>query len=107
MNTYDDVDDATWIERGVRSLAESWDVLVRALGGRLERHEDVWLADGASPNPFINAATLRRPLHDSDADALTERLAAFFGQRPDGGPWLLWNGWPTPDLSRLGYVLWG
>ena len=31
---------------------------------------------------------------------------AFFGER-DGGPWLLWSGWPTPDLSYLGYVLWG
>ena len=32
-------------------------------------------------------------------------MEAFFAQR-QGGPWLLWSGWPTPELGRLGYVLW-
>jgi hypothetical protein len=107
MSDYQNVDDARWVERGTHSLAQSWAAIVQALGGPIEQHDDVWLADAASPNPFLNAATLTRPLQEDGAEALTGRLEAFFGQRPAGGPWLLWSGWPTPDLSRLGYVLWG
>src|SRR6187397_1516438 len=107
MTGYEGVEDATWTERGARSLAQSWETIVKALDGRVEQHDDVWLADAASPNPFVNAATLTGPLHEADAEPLTQCLEAFFARRPDGGPWLLWSGWPTPDLSKLGYVRWG
>jgi hypothetical protein len=104
---YEGVDDATWIERGAKALADGWYEIVRAMGGRTECWDETWLADGASPNPFLNAATLRRPLRPDEAESLTARLEAFFAERPSGGPWLVWNGWETPDLSSLGYVLWG
>ena len=100
-------DDEAWLGRAARSLAQGWEELVRAIGGRTETWEEAWLADAASPNPFLNAVTLTRPLREDEADAFTARLEAFFAQRPSGGPWLIWSGWPTPDLSRLGYVLWG
>jgi hypothetical protein len=99
--------DAVWVERAARSLARSWEELARAIGGRTERWDDAWVADAASPNPFVNAVTLTRPLREDDATGLTARLEAFFAARPAGGPWLVWSGWPTPDLSKLGYVLWG
>jgi hypothetical protein len=107
MSGYEYVDDAEWIERGARSLAQSWQTLVGALGGRLERHDDVWLTDAASPNPLLNAATLVQPLREEDAASLTRRLEAFFDPHRPGGPWVLWSAWPTPDLGPLGYMSWG
>lgn len=106
MSTWDGTPDEAWIERGARSLAAALQETARALGGRSESGELAWLADAASPNPFLNGAILMRPLREEEAAPLTARLEAFFGQA-EGGPWLLWSGWPTPDLSPLGYVLWG
>jgi hypothetical protein len=100
-------EDAAWLGRAARSLAQGWEEIVRAIGGRTAQWDEAWLADAASPNPFVNAVTLARPLREEEADGLTARLEAFFLERPAGGPWLIWSGWPTPDLSRLGYVLWG
>jgi hypothetical protein len=65
------------------------------------------VADAASPNPFLNAVTPTRPFGPDELDNLTARLERVFLERPTGGPWVLWSGWPTADLSRLGYVLWG
>jgi hypothetical protein len=102
-----EVDDADWSPRAARSLAQSWQTLIGALGGRLERHDDVWLADAASPASLLNAATLVTPLQEEDAASLTRRLEAFFDPHRPGGPWVLWSAWPTPDLSPLGYMSWG
>jgi GNAT superfamily N-acetyltransferase len=99
--------DAVWIERAAASLACGWRLIAEALGERATAWDEVWLADAASPNPFLNAATLRRPLPPAEAAGLTDRMEAFFGERPGGGPWVVWSSWPTPDLSGLGYVLWG
>jgi hypothetical protein len=99
--------EADWSARAARSLAESWQTLVGALGGRLERQDDVWLADAASPNSLLNAATLVRPLQVDGAESLTRRLEAFFDPHRPGGPWVLWSAWPTPDLTPLGYMSWG
>jgi ribosomal protein S18 acetylase RimI-like enzyme len=102
----DDVSTDRWIARGARSLALAWQEVARSLDGRWEDRDLAWLADSASPNPFLNGATLKRPLQPAEAEQLTVELESFFGQTP-GGPWLLWSSWPTLDLSRLGYVLWG
>jgi hypothetical protein len=106
VDRLDQLGSEAWVERGVRSLATGWEALARSLGGRCERWDQLWLADAASPNPFLNTATLRRPLRAAEAAELTDRLEAFFAARR-GGPWLLWSGWPTPELGQLGYVLWG
>ncbi len=101
------VDDATWVRRSAISLAESWEGFVQGVGGRTARDGALWLADAASPTPFMNAVTLTAPLNESDIEPLTRRLDAFFAERPDGGNWLLWSGWPALDLERHGYGLWG
>jgi ribosomal protein S18 acetylase RimI-like enzyme len=92
-----------WIERGTHFFAVAWDEIARALGGRCEHREVAWIADAGSPHAFLNGAILERPLREDEAEQLTEHLDAFFGAG-DGGPWLLWSGGPTPDLSRFGYV---
>ena len=70
------------------------------MGRRTADWEEAWLADAASPNPFLNAVTLTRPLGEDEADALTTRLEAYFAEVPAGGPWLLWSGWPTPTVRN-------
>jgi hypothetical protein len=100
-------DAAAWRGRAARSLAQGWTEIVRAMGQRTEAWDDVWLADAASPSPIVNDATLKRPLREDDAERLTARLEAFFGARPEGGPWMLWSAWPTPDLTQYGYELSG
>lgn len=107
MTNRESVSDAEWVERAAHSLGHSWQLMAEAGRGRAERWDDLYVADSASPNPFMNAVTLTQPLLDGNASALTDRLDAFFGRRPDGGSWLLWSGWPTPDLAARGYRLWG
>ncbi len=107
MVSHERVPDSTWVASSTHSLALGWELIVQALGGRIEDWDRVAVADAASPNPFLNAVTPTRPLQPDEYPALTARLEAFFLERPDGGPWVLWSGWPAPDLSALGYVLWG
>lgn len=107
MTNWDAVSDAEWVARAAHSLGYSWQLMAEAGRGRTEQWDELMVADSASPNPFMNAVTLTQPLTDSNAESVTHRLAEYFGQRPDGGSWLLWSGWPTPDLAPLGYVLWG
>ncbi|MGE3270816.1 MAG: GNAT family N-acetyltransferase [Chloroflexota bacterium] len=107
MITWEGLCSDAWIDRAMHSLGRGWECIALATGGRAEQWDGLMVADAASPNPFLNSATLTRPLLESEAGPLTARLEAFFAERPVGGPWLLWSGWPTPDLSGLGYVLWG
>jgi ribosomal protein S18 acetylase RimI-like enzyme len=107
MTSHHEADAAIWVQRAALSLAHGWELIAKALGGRTTEWGGVSIADAASPNPFLNAVTPTRPLQPDEIDGLTARLEAFFLERADGGPWVLWSGWPTPDLSRLGYILWG
>jgi GNAT superfamily N-acetyltransferase len=95
-----------WIRVGAQTLAGMCVEVVEALGGRTADWDGDTVFDAESPNPFFNGVCLGKPLDASRASALTDRLEAFFCQR-EGGPWLLWSAWPTPDLRDLGYVLWG
>lgn len=107
MTNWEAVSDAEWVERAAHSLGQSWQLMAEAGRGRAEQWDDLYVADSASPNPFMNAVTLTQPLLDGAAASVTHRLEAYFGQRPEGGPWLLWSSWPTPNLAEHGYLLWG
>jgi GNAT superfamily N-acetyltransferase len=93
-----------WLTRSARNLAGYWDHTARALGQRAQRWEAAWAADAGSPSPFLNSATLLLPLTDEHAGEIATRLAEFYtaGQ---GGPWMLWSAWPTPDLHPHGLSL--
>lgn len=95
-----------WATLSARNLAGFWEHTAHALGQRAERWEEAWAADAASPSPFLNSATLLRPLADEQAGELAARLARFYagGQ---GGPWMLWSAWPGPDLHPYGLLLVG
>jgi GNAT superfamily N-acetyltransferase len=96
-----------WRDISAANLARYWEHPVRAAGGRWARWDDVWAADDGAPTPFLNSATLLRPVMDADAvDALVARLADFYGGG-SGGSWMLWSAWPTPDLGAHGMHLVG
>jgi hypothetical protein len=72
-----------------------------AMGGRVERHDDVHLADMGSPTPFLNGAVLRRPLHGWAEDPVLDQIDAFFAG--SAGPAVVYSPTPTPDLRARGW----
>ncbi|MCC7107153.1 MAG: N-acetyltransferase [Chloroflexi bacterium] len=100
------MDTEAWIALGPRNLGLFWEHPARTMGQGWQRWHDVWAADLGSACPFANNATLLRPLQQGHEQELIDRLDGFFKGRP-GGSWLLWSGWPTPDLGSSGCTHWG
>lgn len=72
----------------------------QAMGGRVEVHDEVALADLGSPTPFLNGAVLRRPVLEAD-DPLLDQVDAFFAG--SAGPAVVFSATPTPDLRARGW----
>ena len=106
MAGLDTTDDEIWIRRALLAMADWSEYTARALGGGVQVWDDAHASDARSACPFFNNAVLRRPLEPDSVDDLVERLDRFFGIGA-GGPWLLWSGWPTPELTPRGFLFWG
>lgn len=96
------VDDSI-LRRFLFNQAEVNETIARAIAGRVERSTAVSLSDSGLSVPYLNQATLFRPLTGDDDPVLNE-VAAFYG---GCSPGLLLSAWPTPDLSRRGWMLVG
>jgi hypothetical protein len=96
------VDDSI-LRRFLFNQADVNDTIARAIAGRVDRTSAVALSDSGLPVPYLNQATLFRPLRGDDDEVLDE-VAAFYR---NGSPALLLSAWPTPDLSRRGWMLVG
>jgi len=94
----------TLLRRFVNDQADVNDTVARACGGRVERTDDVFLADAASAVPYYNQALLARPLR-GDGDPVLDTVESFFA----GAATLttLLSLWPTPDLGARGWILGG
>jgi len=92
------------LRRFVHNQADVNEILARAAGGRVERHDRVVLSDGGSHVAFFNQALLTAPLLGSD-DPILDRVAGFFAGSDH--PVTLLSVWPTPDLSPRGWSLIG
>lgn len=92
----------------VRTVAAGYAAVADATGGRTHTVEGLGLhmADAGSFSPFGNQAHLTRPIAEHEAAALCDKLSRFFGAR-DGGAYLLFSPFPTPDLSPHGFGLGG
>ena len=90
----------------MQNLADLWAHLASASGGRTAQWSDVCAADAGSACPFVNSAVVLKLPTSADLAQLTHELDEFYAAG-DGGPWLLWSGRPTPDLTALGYANWG
>jgi GNAT superfamily N-acetyltransferase len=77
-----------------------------AAGRRARVSEDaelgLLLTDSASPALFGNAAVARRPLADHEWPEAARRMHAFYAE-VEGGPFLLFSPWTTPDLTGAGF----
>ena len=80
------------------------EVVATGLGGRVERTDDVLLADAGSPVPFNNQGLLTRPLAGPD-DPVLDGVERFFAGSTR--PATLLSMWPTPDLAARGWVMVG
>jgi hypothetical protein len=94
----------TLLRRFVHDQADVNETLARACGGRVDRTDDVFLADAASLVPYYNQALLARPLR-GDADPVLDAVESFFAGSSTVSTLL--SLWPTPDLARRGWILGG
>jgi hypothetical protein len=82
--------------------------LTLAAGGRV--HTDgalgLQLTDTGSPTGYGNIGHLSRPLRTGEVEHLADVAGDFFAGT-EGGPWLLFSAYPTPDLRRIGLRLAG
>lgn len=80
------------------------DAVASGLGGRVDRTDDVLLADARSPVPFNNQGLLTRPLSGPDDPVLGDVERFFDGSRRAV---TILSMWPTPDLVARGWFLVG
>jgi hypothetical protein len=91
------------LRRFLYNQADMQDRVVQALGGRTHRCSDVALTDAGAPTPYLNQATLLRPLTGAD-DPVLDEISAFYRNHSAG---LLLSVWPTADLSSRGWRIAG
>lgn len=88
-------------------LVAGYAALAAARGDRVHVDDEVVLMDGGSPSLFVNIAVVRQPLTEERWRDVVARMHAFYAGR-DGGPYLVFSAWPTPnlvpaDFGRIGH----
>ena len=86
-----------------QGLAEAFMALAEARGERVERRADAALTDGGSPSLFGNVAVVRRPVPTASGRRWPARCTPSTRGR-EGGPFIVFSAWPTPDLSASASV---
>jgi ribosomal protein S18 acetylase RimI-like enzyme len=80
-----------------QGLAEAYGALAAARGDRVLDDLELMLCDAGSPSLFCNVAVLRRPLSEHQWRVAVARMRWFYRQQ-QGGDFLIFSAWPTPDL---------
>jgi GNAT superfamily N-acetyltransferase len=93
------------IKSYVHGYADLLEATALAVGWAAARTDRYVAVDGGTPFVFQNCAVPLRPF-GTDADDLVAEIEAFFAARR-GGPYLLWCGFPVPDLAHRGWQLMG
>jgi len=93
----------TLLRRFVFNQADHNEAMAAAHDGRVDRTDEVFLADSRCPVPYMNQAILARPVLSAD-DGVLDAIEVFFKER--SGVTLL-SIWPTPDLTGRGWSLVG
>jgi hypothetical protein len=88
----------------VQGEAEAYAELALGRGERVLEDSTfgLMLSDGGSPSLFGNVAVLRRPLAGDEWPEAARRMHEFYAGQP-GGSFLVFSGWPTPDVRALGF----
>jgi GNAT superfamily N-acetyltransferase len=94
------------IKSYVLGYAELMEAMATALGWPTARTDRFVAVDAGTPFPWQNCVVPLRPFATDEVDDVIGEAEAFFRARP-GGPFLLWGGFPVPDLSGRGWNLMG
>jgi hypothetical protein len=86
--------------RAETALWTSWGAAVGVDPGGVEGDGIVWV-DAGSPSVFGNPVLWTRPLDAPAAEAAVARQSEAFARR-EGGAYLLYSAFPTPDLRQHG-----
>lgn len=91
-----------------RTQAAAYHSLAGTPGAVHEDDHELGLSmnDTGSATPFGNTTEVLRPMTAERVGDLAERLRTFYGSR-DGGPYIVFSPWPTPDLRPSGFHLVG
>ena len=98
--------DDNLVKAYVWGYADLMEATARALGWPTVRTDRFVAVDAGTGFPFQNCAVPLQPFGDAEAPDLIAEVAAFYAPR-DGGPFLLWCGFPTPRLDPHGWTLMG
>ena len=94
------------IKEYVLGYAELLEAMAAALGWPAIRTERFVAVDATTPFPFQNCVVPLRPFGTDELDDVVGEAEAFFRARA-GGPFLLWGGFPVPDLAGRGWAAMG
>lgn len=98
--------DDNLIKAFIHGYAHFLEDTAAALGWASKRTDRFVAVDGSSAFPFQNCAVPLRPFTHEELPDLIGEIGDFFGDR-EGGPFLLYCGFPVPDLSPRGWSLMG
>jgi hypothetical protein len=98
--------DDNLIKQYVLGYAELMEAMATALGWPAVRTDRFVAVDATTPFPFQNCVVPLRPFGTDEVDDVIGEAEAFFRAR-DGGPFLLFGGFPIPDLAERGWGLMG
>jgi hypothetical protein len=90
----------------VLGYADLMEATATAVGWPSMRTDRFLAIDATTPFPWQNCVVPLRPFGTDEVDDVIGEAEAFFRAR-DGGPFLLWGGFPIPDLSGRGWTLMG
>jgi hypothetical protein len=94
------------IKEYVLGYADLMEAIAGALGWPSVRTDRFVAIDATTPFPWQNCVVPLRPFGTDEVDDVIGEAEAFFRAR-EGGPFLLWGGFPIPDLSERGWGLMG
>jgi GNAT superfamily N-acetyltransferase len=81
-----------------QGLAQAYASLAMARGDRVLDDPELMLCDAGSPALFCNVAVVRRPLSEDQWRVAVARMRSFYS-RQQGGGFLVFSPWATPDLA--------
>ena len=98
--------DDNLIKAFVLGYAELMEAMAGASGWPTVRTDRFVAVDAGTPFSFQNCVVPLRPFGTDEVDDVIGEAESFFRAR-DGGPFLLYGGFPVPDLSGRGWTLMG
>lgn len=98
--------DDNLIKLYVLGYADLMEAIAAAHGWAAVRTDRFVAIDATTPFPWQNCVVPLRPFGVDEVEDVIGEAERFFRAR-EGGPFLLWGGFPVPDLAPRGWTLMG